>query len=201
MITVWVAWICDTSRLPGSTSTPSPPATWTSTSRSCRTPGSGGTCRRAGTPTPGGRRGGISHSLGHWARDGLGYWTARLREDLPGSGLLAGHVVGTGGCAVRVGTAWWNLYYRFAAPAWGRGLAAEMVDAALDAARAVRPELPVVAYLLEHNVQSRARAERAGLELVWRGPDAGNPDPAAVRLVYADRALDDVLLARVTAHD
>ena len=59
---------------------------------------------------------------------------------------------------------------------------------------------PVVACLLEHNVQSRGRAERAGLSLVWRGPDAGNPDPAAVRLVYADRPLPDAVLARITAH-
>ena len=26
---------------------------------------------------------GIQHSVRHWATDGLGYWTARLREDLP----------------------------------------------------------------------------------------------------------------------
>jgi RimJ/RimL family protein N-acetyltransferase len=47
---------------------------------------------------------GIEHSVGHWARDGLGYWTARLRVDLPAAGLAAGDVVGTGGCALRVGT-------------------------------------------------------------------------------------------------
>jgi hypothetical protein len=35
--------------------------------------------------------------------------------------------------------------------------------------------------------------------LVWRGPDAGNPDPAAVRLVYADRPLPGELLGLVTA--
>jgi hypothetical protein len=35
------------------------------------------------------------------------------------------------------------------------------------------------------------------LSLVWRGPDAGNPDPAAVRLVYADRPLAENLLARI----
>ena len=69
----------------------------------------------------------------------------------------------------------------------------------MDAAHAVDPERPVVAYLLEHNVESRGRAERAGLSLVWRGPDAGNPDPDAVRLVYADRPLDDDLLERITA--
>ena len=142
-------------------------------------------------------RAGIEHSVGHWARDGLGYWTARLRPDLPG--LPAGAVVGTGGCALRVGTTWWNLYYRLTPPAWGLGLAAEMVTAAIDAAHAVAPERPVVAYLLEHNAESRGRAEKAGLTLVWRGPDAGNPDPDAVRLVYADRRVDGELLDRITA--
>jgi RimJ/RimL family protein N-acetyltransferase len=47
---------------------------------------------------------GITHSLDHWERDGLGYWTARLRSDLPGTPLAAGAMVGTGGCAVRAGT-------------------------------------------------------------------------------------------------
>jgi hypothetical protein len=32
-------------------------------------------------------------------------------------------------------------------------------------------------------------AERAGLQLVWRGPDLDNPDPDVVRLVFADRDL------------
>jgi hypothetical protein len=70
---------------------------------------------------------------------------------------------------------------------------------ALDAAHAVAPDRPVVAYLLEHDLESRGRAERAGPSLQWRGPDAGNPDPAAVRLVYADRPLDPALLEQVTA--
>ncbi|WP_209309171.1 GNAT family N-acetyltransferase [Blastococcus sp. CT_GayMR16] len=143
---------------------------------------------------------GIGHSVRHWATDGLGYWSARLRHDLPGTPLRSGALVGTGGCAVRVETAWWNLYYRLTPPAWGLGLAAELVSAAIDAAHTVHPDLPVIAYLLEHNAQSRGRAERAGLSLVWRGPDAGNPDPAAVRLVYADRPLAGELLEKVTAH-
>jgi RimJ/RimL family protein N-acetyltransferase len=150
--------------------------------------------------SPGRTMEGIEHSTGHWARDGLGYWTARLREDLPGTALRAGDVAGTGGCALRVGTTWWNLYYRLTPPAWGTGLAAELVTAALDAAHAVAPDRPVVAYLLEHNVQSRGRAEKAGLSLVWRGPESGNPDSAAVRLVYADRPLAPDLLDRITAH-
>jgi RimJ/RimL family protein N-acetyltransferase len=99
-----------------------------------------------------------------------------------------------------VGTSWWNLYYRLTPSAWGLGLAAELVTAAIDAAHAVDPDRPVIAYLLEHNVESRGRAEKAGLSLVWRGPDAGNPDPAAVRLVYADRPIDPELLDPITAH-
>ncbi len=145
---------------------------------------------------------GIRHSVGHWERDGLGYWTARLRTDLPSPvpGLDPGAMVGTGGCAVRVGTAWWNLYYRLTPAAWGLGLAAELVAAGIEAAHTVDPDRPVVAYLLEHNAESRGRAERAGLTLVWRGPDAGNPDQTAVRLVYADRLLDAALLDRIVAH-
>jgi RimJ/RimL family protein N-acetyltransferase len=146
---------------------------------------------------------GIEDSVGHWARDRLGYWTARLRDDLPAdqvpAGLRPGTVVGTGGCAVRAGTTWWNLYYRLTPPAWGLGLAAELVTAALDAARAIDPDRPVVAYLLEHNAASRGRAERAGLSLVWRGADAGNPDPGAVRLVYADRPLPEDVVERIVA--
>lgn len=147
---------------------------------------------------------GINQSVQHWAENGLGYWTARLRADLPAAQvpprLRPGQMIGTGGCAVRVGTTWWNLYYRLTPAAWGLGLAAELVAAAVDAARAVDPDRPVVAYLLEHNLESRGRAEGAGLSLVWRGPDTGNPDPDAVRLVYADRPLDDDLISRVAAH-
>ncbi|MBY4236732.1 hypothetical protein HQO43_07155 [Rhodococcus fascians] len=49
-----------------------------------------------------------------------------------------------------------------------------------------------MAYLLEHNLSSARVAERAGLKLVSRGPDIGNPDPEAIRLVYADRPLTAV---------
>jgi len=62
----------------------------------------------------------------------------------------------------------------------------------------IDPRLPVVAYLLEHNHGSRRTAERAGLNLLWRGPDHGNPDPAAVLLIYSDRDLDGHLIAELT---
>ncbi|MCL3863269.1 GNAT family N-acetyltransferase [Actinotalea sp. K2] len=120
-----------------------------------------------------------------WSEHGLDYWTVRLREP---SGT--GPVVGLAGCSVRDGVVW-NLYYRLSRATWGRGYAQEIIGAARTAAGQVRPELPVVACLLEHNRGSRKAAERAGLELTWTGPDIGNPDPTAVRLVYADRPLSE----------
>jgi RimJ/RimL family protein N-acetyltransferase len=138
-----------------------------------------------------------------WERTGLGIWTARLRADLPEervpAGLAPGAVVGMGGCAVPRDACWWNLYYRLTPPAWGHGLAGELAAEAMAAAREVDPALPIIASLLEHNLESKRRAERSGLTLVWRGPDAGNPDPDAVRLVYADRPLGEEVLARVAA--
>ncbi|WP_299039049.1 hypothetical protein [uncultured Pseudokineococcus sp.] len=76
----------------------------------------------------------------------------------------------------------------------GRGLAQELV-AARSAAAAVRPDLPVVADLLEHDGGSRRAVEHAGLDLVWRGADVGTSDPGAVRLVWADRPVPADALA------
>ena len=124
-----------------------------------------------------------------WDAVGVGSWVAR-----DGAGAL----VGTGGCDLRLGVAW-NLGYRLARASWGRGLAQEITTAALEAARVRRPDLPVTAYLLEHNERSRRAAERAGLDLVWSGPDAGNPDPGAVRLLFADRRLEAGTVELLTA--
>ncbi|CAI9414389.1 GNAT family N-acetyltransferase [Nocardioides sp. T2.26MG-1] len=142
---------------------------------------------------PEGRHPSVEHTRGkvvgmeqQWARDGLGYWTARLRQ--PIGELRAGEFVGVGGCAVETPDAWWNLYYRFRPEAHGHGLAAELSQAALTAAHDVDGDRPVVAILLEDNHASRVTAERAGLRLQRREPDGGRPD--AVRLIYADRTLD-----------
>lgn len=115
-----------------------------------------------------------------WRAHGLGYWTASLRTTRS--------FLGIGGCAL-LDEAVWNLYYRFRPEVQGKGYAGELVTAAHAAARAVRPELPVVAYMVEHNLASRRVAERAGLRLMWSGPDANNPDPAVQRLIFADREL------------
>ncbi|MGI4896742.1 MAG: GNAT family N-acetyltransferase [Janthinobacterium lividum] len=129
----------------------------------------------------------IQRVLESWRAVHLGSWVARDTRNT---------LVGMGGCDLRAGVAW-NLGYRLARNSWRQGFAAEIIEAAMAAARAVRPELPITAFLLEHNVRSKAAAERAGLDLVWSGPDAGNPDPGAVRLVYSDRVLDAATVARL----
>lgn len=118
-----------------------------------------------------------------WSRDGLGPWIIRVRD----RDVISGY----GGCSLRQ-SAFWNLGYRLHPDAQGRGYATEMCQAAIESARQLRPELPVVAYLLEHNLASAKVAERVGLTLLTRGPDIGNPDPEAIRLLYADRPLSAI---------
>lgn len=115
-----------------------------------------------------------------WAEAGLGSWVARLRD--------TGEVVGNGGCTLLGGEVW-NVGYRISADHHGRGLATELARAGVERARAIAPDRPVIAYLVEHNRASAHVAEKLGLDLVHRAPDAGNPDPEVMRLVYADRPL------------
>ncbi|MDR7275876.1 GNAT family N-acetyltransferase [Catenuloplanes atrovinosus] len=123
-----------------------------------------------------------------WERDGHGMWVARRAD---------GTFVGIGGCFIRYGVAW-NLGFRLLPRFWGHGYAQELAAAARETATARRPDLAMTAYLLEGNDRSRRTVERAGLHRVWRGPDAGNPDPDAIRLLYADRALDDDVIRALT---
>ena len=121
-----------------------------------------------------------------WDAVGLGAWSVRLRGDM--------RVIGYGGCWV-VGGAYWNLGYRLAADAHGHGHATELACEAVARTRDVNAALPVVAYLVEGNFASERVARKAGLTLVYRAPDAGNPDASAIRLVYADRRLTPDALA------
>ena len=134
----------------------------------------------------------VAQSEQQFALNGLGYWSVR---DQPG-----GPVVGRCGCTIPTGRMWWNLYYRFASSLHGRGYATEAAVRALDAARDVQPDRPVLAYLLEHNTASRRTAERLGMRLFWRGPDRPNPDPDAIRLVYVDREPTPELVAAIEDH-
>ncbi|MFJ4998347.1 GNAT family N-acetyltransferase [Microbacterium sp. NPDC088619] len=120
-----------------------------------------------------------------WSTIGLGSWVARLRD--------TGEVIGNGGCTL-LGDEVWNVGYRIAADHHGRGFATELARAGVERAQEIDPDRPVIAYLVEHNTGSARVAEKLGLELVHRAPDLGNPDPSAVRLVYADRALSPAQL-------
>lgn len=121
-----------------------------------------------------------------WEHDALGTWIVRE----PGNP----RIIGYGGASVKR-EAFWNIGYRFAPDLHGRGYATEVSLEAMRQLKGLRPELPVVAYLLEHNVASARVAEKIGLTLIHRGPDVGNPDANAVRLVYADRPLNAAELA------
>lgn len=127
-----------------------------------------------------------------WRQHELGYWSVRESA--------GGRVIGRGGCAVPTDRPWWNLYYRLSPTVQGRGYATELATTAVEAAHRVEPDRPVIAYLLAHNLASKATAEKVGLHLVWRGPDVDNPDPTAERLVYADRLLTADLLDLIGGH-
>ncbi|WP_313813233.1 GNAT family N-acetyltransferase [Glutamicibacter sp.] len=115
-----------------------------------------------------------------WKKHGLGTWVVREAGDQA--------VIGYGGCT-QVGDAYWNLGYRFTVAAQGRGFATEIARAAVHAAREAAGELPIIASILEHNGASEAVALKLGMKLAYRGLDRGNPDPSAIRLIYADRPL------------
>lgn len=121
-----------------------------------------------------------------WNEAGLGSSVVRLRS--------TGDVIGNGGCTLLGGEVW-NVGYRIAADHHGQGYATEIAGAAIERARAIDPDRPVIAFLVEHNHASARVAEKLGLHLVHRGPDAGNPDPSVMRLVYADRDLTAQQLA------
>ena len=123
-----------------------------------------------------------------WDRDGLGPWVVKNPSDQ--------RIIGYGGCSAKQDM-FWNLGYRFAFDTQGQGFATELAREAIMAAKLRRAELPIVAYLLEHNAASARVAEKVGLTLSHRGIDAGNPDPAAIRLVYADRELTVEELAHI----
>lgn len=122
----------------------------------------------------------------NWEADGLGWWIVR--------DLSTGEFLGYAGCFSMYGV-FWNLGYRLRPEAQGQGLAIEAAREAVAAAHEVDPERPVVAYLVEHNESSARVAQRLGFTLQGRAPDAGNPDPDVMRLVYADRALSEEQLA------
>jgi [ribosomal protein S5]-alanine N-acetyltransferase len=143
----------------------------------------------------------IERSMESHRTYGFGHCAVVLRE--PVAGLAAGSFLGSAGAAMLRFDAW-NLGYRFAPEAWGRGFATEAAGVALAAARSTRPETPVTARVLARNTASVRVLERLGLDLVWSGVSnavpAGPADTTHLeRHVYADRTLGDETLQAVIA--
>lgn len=119
----------------------------------------------------------IERAVARWGRDGLSYWTVRLRS--------TGAVVGVGG-AQRHATGSWNISYRIATAEWGNGYATELGRAAIVAARAHDDSVACIAWVDEHNHPSRRVAERLGL--TDRGLHVDRND-GITRVAYSDRPL------------
>lgn len=135
----------------------------------------------------------IERWVAAWQRDGHGYWV--LRSSFAAT---AGQLVGVGGCSLR-STAGWNLAFSLRPEFWGQGYAQEVALAGMSAARNLRADLPVTALAAAGNRRSQRAIERAGLHLVWRGPDARSQDPTAELLLYTDRPLTPSQVQTVTA--
>lgn len=137
----------------------------------------------------------LARAAERWA-EGLSYWTVRERVAFPppATGSVppppACRVIGFGG-AQRHASGAWNLNYRIATEAQGRGYATELARAAQAAAAHVDPTVPVIAWVAAHNLPSRRVAERLGL--TDRGPHLDASD-ATTRLAYSDRPLDSWLV-------
>lgn len=128
-----------------------------------------------------------------WRRHGLGSWVLRALDT-----ASAGQLIGVGGCSLPTEVAW-NLAFTLCPESWGRGYAQEVAAAGIRCARARRPELPITAVVAERNARSSRAVERAGLQMVWRGPDRKDPESTSAVLLYADRALSEEQMRALTA--
>ncbi len=95
----------------------------------------------------------------------------------------------------------WNLGYRLTPRSWGRGLATELAEAAVTAAGAALPLVPVTARILSNNRASSVVAQRAGLARRWEGPTTGIGTELARWEIYADRVLTESQLEWLIARN
>ena len=133
----------------------------------------------------------VQRKIGGRARYGLGSWAVRSAAD---------HAfLGVGGVDMTAAGVW-NLGYRLAPWAWGRGYATEIARAAVAAADDIVPEVPITGRVLTNNPASAAVLERAGLSLVWQGSTSSTLPDGVERQVWADRALSRTQRAWLVAN-
>jgi len=93
----------------------------------------------------------------HWQRFGFGYWVVRRHDSAMPVGFAGVKLVRFGERRVL------NLFYRFAPPAWGHGLASEAATAIVAWATEALPEYAILARVRPDNVASQRVALKAGL--------------------------------------
>jgi RimJ/RimL family protein N-acetyltransferase len=115
--------------------------------------------------------------VANWAADGHGYWAV---EELH----VPGVVIGFGGirAANWRGRQVYNLAYRLAPTVWGKGLAGELVVAAVERWHELGERLPLVAYTTAENIPSQRTALKGGLT---RRPDLDEVTSTHTDVVFA----------------
>ncbi|MCX5257525.1 GNAT family N-acetyltransferase [Streptomyces canus] len=92
-----------------------------------------------------------------WEQHGYGYWVVGRHDSARQLGFCGIKPMELHGVQVL------NLFYRFAASAWGQGFAGEAATAVTTWAAAHVPDIPLIARVRPANVASQRVAQRAGL--------------------------------------
>jgi RimJ/RimL family protein N-acetyltransferase len=111
----------------------------------------------------------------HWITKGYGQWTIRTRE-------APEIVIGFGGIDTRkyLDVDRLNLGYRFAVPAWGRGYATELSEAALDFGF-VELEIPEIFAVVRPNHLASIRVlEKIGMQRIDTLDDVAGQPPSLI---------------------
>ena len=117
----------------------------------------------------------VAARVAHWDERRCGSWAVSLRE-------RPDDVIGFGGLSYKHygDVEHMNLGYRFATPAWGRGIATELARAALDIGWRVLALQEVWAMVDERHQASRHVLEKIGMTPVAREPFDGDHAPGDV---------------------
>ena len=113
----------------------------------------------------------------NWAIDVQGY-LALEELRVPGAVIGFGYIQATNLRGRQV----YNLYFRLAPAAWGKGLASELVAASVERWHELGEHLPLVAYPTAENLPSQRTALKGGLT---RRPDLDGAASAYADVVFA----------------